>query len=260
MKKITLLFAILCIGLSVFAQVPTSVNYQAVLRNASGEVLANQDVSIKVALLQDTVTGVELFSETHNVTTNSFGLVNLQIGSQNPVEMATVDWSAGTFFIQISVDGTVMGISELQSVPFALRALSVEIDSVNDADADPANELQDIQLSGTNLSISQGSTVDLSVLKDGTGTDNQRLSLSNSRLTISNGNSVTLPFLTSESDPVYNSSVAAGITTADTARWNTSLNSYTETDPIWKADSSVVRAEVRTEISDSLSTLNFQLL
>ncbi len=32
-----------------------------------------------------------------------------------------------------------------------------------------------------------------------------------------------------------------------------------ETDPVWYADSSIVRAEVRTEISDSLSTLNAAL-
>ena len=47
--------------------------------------------------------------------------------------------------------------------------LSVLQDGVDDADADPMNEIQDISLSGTDLSITGGATVDLSVLQDGTG-------------------------------------------------------------------------------------------
>jgi uncharacterized protein (TIGR02145 family) len=36
-----------------------------------------------------------------------------------------------------------------------------------------------------------------------------------------------------ETDPVYGSSVAGGITGADTASWNNKLDSYTETDPVF---------------------------
>ncbi|NOQ27022.1 MAG: hypothetical protein GQ564_16800 [Bacteroidales bacterium] len=49
-------------------------------------------------------------------------------------------------------------------------------DMVDDADADATNEIQDISLTGNNLSITSGSTVDLSVIQDGTGTDDQTLS------------------------------------------------------------------------------------
>src|SRR3989338_4185188 len=60
-----------------------------------------------------------------------------------------------------------MGTSELLSVPYALYAKTAENvlnDQVDDADADPANEIQDITLTGTNLAISDGSTIDLSVI------------------------------------------------------------------------------------------------
>ncbi len=45
-----------------------------------------------------------------------------------------------------------------------------------DADADPTNELQDISLSGTDLSITDGSTIDLSAIIPPGGTDDQNAS------------------------------------------------------------------------------------
>lgn len=64
---------------------------------------------------------------------------------------------------------------------------------ITEVDGSVTNEIQDISLSGTNLSISSGSTLDLSILQDGTGTDNQSLSISGNNLSISNGNSIVLP-------------------------------------------------------------------
>jgi hypothetical protein len=43
-----------------------------------------------------------------------------------------------------------------------------------------------------------------------------------------------------ETDPVYGSSVASGISGTDTTNWNNKLDSYTETDPIYAADSSKI--------------------
>ena len=47
---------------------------------------------------------------------------------------------------------------------------------------------QTLNFSSPSLSISNGNSVDLSALQDGTGTDNQTLSFSSPNLTISNGN------------------------------------------------------------------------
>ena len=64
---------------------------------------------------------------------------------------------------------------------------------IDDADADPTNEIQDISLSSDQLSITSGSSVDLSGYLD--NTDNQTLSYipGSSSLSISGGNSVTIP-------------------------------------------------------------------
>ncbi len=197
-----LIFVILIVfSFQTYSQTPSSFQYQAVLRDASGGILANQEVEIGIAILQGSITGTEVFSETHLVTTNSFGLANLQIGSVNTTGMEAINWGADPYFVQVSVDGIIMGTSQLLSVPYALYAKSVENDLVDDADADPVNELQDISLSGTEISISEGSSIDLSVLQDGIGTDNQKLRFTNNKyLEITNGNIIRLPFLYKEDD------------------------------------------------------------
>lgn len=119
------LFSIL---IAVFAtailigQVPESFNYQAVLRDASGNIRANTDVSIDIAILQGSATGTQVFSEAHSTSTNEFGLVNLEIGSINSTSFQTIDWEAGPYFVKVSVDETDMGTSQLLSVPYALHS------------------------------------------------------------------------------------------------------------------------------------------
>ena len=122
MKK---LLAILLIGLIIspaFGQVPGSFNYQAIVRDASGNVKANTTTTIDISILQGSTTGSSVYAESNNVTTNSFGLVTLQIGSKNPTQFALIDWSTGVFFIKVTVGGVEMGTSQLLSVPYALYA------------------------------------------------------------------------------------------------------------------------------------------
>ncbi len=69
--------------------------------------------------------------------------------------------------------------------------------NTDDADADPANELQSLSLSaGATLNISNGNSVNLS----GINTDNQTLGLSGATLSISNGNSVDLAGIDTDTD------------------------------------------------------------
>jgi len=66
-----------------------------------------------------------------------------------------------------------------------------------DADADPANELQDISLVGTELSITDGSTIDFAPIIPADGTDNQELTFNETTriLEIEDGNTVDLSSL-----------------------------------------------------------------
>ncbi len=113
-----------------FAQAPQNFNYQAVARNASGNVLASQPVGIQITLHQTTPTGTVVYSETHAPTTTSIGLMNLSIGAGTVTSgtFNTIDWAAGPYYVEIGMDATggtsyvSMGTQQLLSVPYALYA------------------------------------------------------------------------------------------------------------------------------------------
>lgn len=108
----------------ILAQSPEKFNYQAVLRDASGNIKANTSVSIELSILQGSATGTAVYAETHAATTNSLGLVNLQIGGGTAISgaFASIDWATGPFYLSINVDGTDFGTSQLISVPYAKYA------------------------------------------------------------------------------------------------------------------------------------------
>jgi hypothetical protein len=86
MKKIVLLFLILVSGLAMYAQVPVNgINYQAIARDNNGQELSNQAIGVRVSVRTITASGAVAYQETHNVTTNQFGLFNIVIGGGNPV-------------------------------------------------------------------------------------------------------------------------------------------------------------------------------
>lgn len=189
MKKLLFVTLALVWSTLLYGQAPERFNYQAILRNSDGTVKANTAVTINVSIVQTTTTGTEVFYETHNDSTNSFGLINLIIGSVNTTGITSIDWSAGPYFLKISVDGVELGTIQLVSVPYALYANHVE--NNDDADADAGNELQVISLQNDTLYLSNGGQVYLGHLLD--NTDSQNLMLNGYYLSIEGGNEVTLP-------------------------------------------------------------------
>ncbi len=120
MKKFLLFVLPMLLVCSVLAQAPLSFNYQAVLRDHSGQVIASEEVTLEISILYGSMDGQEVFSETHHTQTNTFGLVNLQVGSYSSLE--DIEWGEEAFYIQVSLNGEVMGTTQLLSVPFALHA------------------------------------------------------------------------------------------------------------------------------------------
>jgi hypothetical protein len=127
MKK-NYLLGLLTILITVFffqslnAQTPNQFKYQAVLRDAGGNIITSQQKSVVIDILQGSASGTSVFTETHNVTTTAQGIINLNIGSVNTTGIAAIDWSGNTYFIKITVGGVQMGTSQLLSVPYALYA------------------------------------------------------------------------------------------------------------------------------------------
>ena len=111
---------VLIMTMTLSGQVPGSFKYQTIVRNSSGEILANQQQNFVMSILQGGTNGNVVCSESFTAVTNNFGLVNLEIGSQEVDAFDTIDWSAGPYFLRVELNGTVMGTSQLLSVPYAL--------------------------------------------------------------------------------------------------------------------------------------------
>jgi len=126
--KIILISAMLFIAASLIAQPPEAFKYQAVVRNAAGDIVSDQLVGIQINIRNTIPTGTVVYQETHSSTTNTFGLVNLEIGNGAPTigTFDGIDWQTDSKFLEVLIDllgGTnyvSMGTSELQSVPYAL--------------------------------------------------------------------------------------------------------------------------------------------
>jgi len=184
MKNLYLLIAAIFLTPSVIAQSPEKMSYQAVVRNAENAPIANQAVGMQISILQGSASSTAVYVEVHTPMTNNHGLVSLSIGEGTVVTgtFSTIDWSAGPYFIKTETDPaggenyTITGTSQLLSVPYALHAKTAENfinDQVDDADADPTNELQNLSLSGTTLNISDGMGVSLDAIIPPGGTDDQ---------------------------------------------------------------------------------------
>jgi hypothetical protein len=106
---------------SANGQSPQLISYQAILRSTDGTPMKDASVAIKFTIRKTSSSGTDVYTETHSTTTNSFGLVNLNIGSGTTTgSMADIDWSAGPFFLKVDVNGSEMGITQLVSTPYSL--------------------------------------------------------------------------------------------------------------------------------------------
>ncbi|MBW8684307.1 collagen-like domain-containing protein [Chitinophaga rhizophila] len=130
MKKLYILLILLtaaCAG--VYAQNGLSgTNYQAVVRNTNGTVVANRDITVRISILGGSAAGVVQYEETHEVRTSALGLFNLQIGKGNATTgtFAAVPWANANQYVKVEVNTgngyVTLGTNELLSVPYALYA------------------------------------------------------------------------------------------------------------------------------------------
>ena len=134
MKKIYSIIAGLLIITSMFAQSPEKMSYQAVVRDGSNQLVTSSTVGMQISILQGTATGTPVYVETQTITSNTNGLVSLEIGSGTVVSgnFTTIDWANGPYFIKTETDPTggtnytITGTSQLLSVPYALHAKTAE--------------------------------------------------------------------------------------------------------------------------------------
>lgn len=140
MKRVTFTLVFLCmLVLNVLAQTPQTINYQAVIRNASGQPLVNQAVGLRLSVV-DFLTGNPVYTETQSATTNAYGLVNTTIGTGTVTlgNFSTIAWSSTSPALKVEADITggtsysaVGSNVKLSSVPYALNASNADKSSDN---------------------------------------------------------------------------------------------------------------------------------
>ncbi|MFZ5941618.1 MAG: tail fiber domain-containing protein [Bacteroidota bacterium] len=166
----------------------TGFSYQAVARDAQGNILRGMNLVIHISIHTGTPEGELVWQETQFVTTNDLGLFNMVIcdAAATPTggtygSAGDIPWGTDRFYMGMIVEegdqAFDMGSTELHAVPYALAAredqqltftgttLSISegnsvslSDLVNDADASPTNEIQDLIFVNGILSLSNDPT------------------------------------------------------------------------------------------------------
>lgn len=112
MKKFLLSFIALLCAIVSNAQ----IGYQVSLLNtATGEPRSCETVSCLIELTDSE--GTVICSETKTATSNDFGVISLSVGNANTFD--NMDWSKLPLYISVTIDGKLVGKSQVLTVPVA---------------------------------------------------------------------------------------------------------------------------------------------
>lgn len=128
---IIVLLVNLLISSSLFAQAYDKMSYQAVVRDANGNLLSNQTIGMQVSIMVGNGTA---YIETHNPTTNTNGLISIEIGGGTLVagSWSSIYWEYADCYIKTDIDlsggtnYTIIDTSQLLSVPYSINAQTAE--------------------------------------------------------------------------------------------------------------------------------------
>jgi uncharacterized protein (TIGR02145 family) len=225
MKKI---YAILCLAIASLtqlqAQAPQGFNYQATVRNSSGDLIVNTNVYFKFNVIQGSQTAVPIFTETHYVPTDDLGQVNLVIGqgTANTGTFSELDWSLGSYYLGIELDTgngyVAMGTTQLLSVPYALYAENSGNSVTTPWNVDPTNDNISYDEKVVIGSLTNQNVPPLEVYGTNTGGSSPTANFIRSRF-----RNNTLLFTTSEEDNNYLGSIGL----LEAGENNTWPNSFT---------------------------------
>jgi hypothetical protein len=123
-------------AVTAFSQtVPQGINYQGIAKNSSGALLVNQALGIRISVLSGSASGALVWQETHQDTTNQFGLFHLVIGqgsstgSGSASSFSNISWGSAPHYLKVDLDVTggtsyvTAETSQLLSVPYSLYSL-----------------------------------------------------------------------------------------------------------------------------------------
>lgn len=172
MKKLYIAFSLFLASLA-YSQVPQAFSYQTIAFNSAGAPISNGNVNLRISILDNSATGTVLYTETHTKTTNSKGLVNLNIGQGTAItgNFGGINWGTNPKFVKVEMDPaggsnyTNVGVNQLMSVPYSQVSKTVL--------TGPGQGITLVSPSGTPyiLNVSDSGVLNLPLSTASTGTD-----------------------------------------------------------------------------------------
>lgn len=129
-KSILVVVATLMLSAFAMAQAPVKFNFQTVVRDASGNLVGNHLVHVKITILSQSFDGDVVYAEHSSAMTDRSGAMTVVIGDGVVMEgdLEQIDWSRGPYFMRCDIDPkggnnySVSTAQQLLSVPYALYA------------------------------------------------------------------------------------------------------------------------------------------
>jgi len=110
---------------------PKGISYQSVVRDASGNPVANEPVSMLMVIRSGSASGTVVYTEKQTSATDQYGLVKLVVGQGSAIQgtFAGINWGTAAHYLSVSVETAPniydeLGTTQLLSVPYALFAES----------------------------------------------------------------------------------------------------------------------------------------
>lgn len=179
-------------------------SFSFIAKDASGQLIINQNLTLNIVLHANTATGTTLYAENHIVSIPGDGVVSGLIGQGTATvgTFSAIDWQAQDVVLELILNGTSQGVMKFHAVPYAQYAkvadvatsvIEKEIVVVNQANHQTivVDDNDIVKLSGTinlsgnylnrlerqNISISGGSLI-------GTGAQTTEVEIGLSSMTI----------------------------------------------------------------------------
>src|SRR6187402_1519165 len=102
-----LLFAITCANLHAQAShAPQGINYQAVARDANGQLIPNATIGVQLTIHDTAAGGAIVYRERHVVVTNAFGTFSVVVGGGGLVTgtFGNIAWDGADKYLQVETD------------------------------------------------------------------------------------------------------------------------------------------------------------
>lgn len=128
MKKLTTAIVFTIIHLTLLAQSPQAIPYQAIIRNNDGSVMSDNTLALTFKIHENSANGTIVYEETHSTASNSQGLVSVSVGGGTPVtgNFNNINWGNGAKYLHVLMNtgnGDIdLGTQQMLSVPYALYA------------------------------------------------------------------------------------------------------------------------------------------